>query len=195
MVAASEGRPGPGPKPAAAAAVIETELVALIPRMRRFAYGLSGSLDEGDDLVQEACERAILRIDQWQPGTRLDSWVFRIICNIHLDRLRARKVRFEHLKLVKSVGAIGTDGARDMEARLTLNAVADCLARLPEDQRTVMILVCIEGLSYRDVAETLDVPLGTVTSRMARGRLALKEFVEHAGDVDLPAGGGLAQAS
>ena len=77
--------------------IIHAELVALIPRMRRFATSLAGSLDEGDDLVQAACERAISRIDQWQPGTRLDSWVFRIIRNIHLDRLRARRVRADRL--------------------------------------------------------------------------------------------------
>ncbi len=174
--------------------VIHAELVALIPRMRRFAASLSGSLDEGDDLVQAACERAIARIDQWQPGTRLDSWVFRIIRNIHLDRLRARRVRAEHLRLVKDTDNNGVDGVREMDARLTLKAVSDFLARLPEEQRTVMILVCVEGLSYREVADVLGVPLGTVTSRMARGRFALKDFVERASAESAPAGGSLAKA-
>ena len=163
--------------------------------MRRFAYALSGSLDEGDDLVQAACERAIAKIDQWQPGTRLDSWVFRIVRNIYLDRLRARSVRAEYLKVVSAGEYSRTDGARDMEARLTLRAVAGYLGRLPEEQRTVMILVCVDGLSYREVADVLGVPLGTVTSRMARGRFALKQFVERAGDNELPAGGDLAEAS
>ena len=107
--------------------VVHGDLVALIPRMRRFAYALSGSLDEGDDLVQAACERAIAKIDQWQPGTRLDSWVFRIIRNIYLDRLRARSVRAEYLKVVVTGEYGRTDGAQDMEARLTLRAVAGYL--------------------------------------------------------------------
>ena len=193
---ARAGDDGPKAPPRASADdVIHAELVALIPRMRRFAASLAGSLEEGDDLVQAACERAISRIDQWQPGTRLDSWVFRIIRNIHLDRLRARSVRAEHLRLVKSADGHGVDGVREMDARLTLQAVSAFLARLPEEQRTVMMLVCVEGLSYREVADVLGVPLGTVTSRMARGRFALKEYVDQAGDTEAPAGGRLAEAS
>ena len=70
---------------------IRTELVALLPRLRRFAYGLTGSLDEGDDVVQSACERALTRLDQFQPGTRLDSWMYRIVQTVWIDRRRAQQ--------------------------------------------------------------------------------------------------------
>ena len=156
---------------------IRREMLALLPRLRRFAYGLTGSIDEGDDLVQATCERAISRIDTWEPGTRLDSWMYRIARNVFLNEMRARKVRREHLKLVDPKETVVVDGVRAMESRLTFARVRDLVARLPEEQRTVLLLVCVEGLAYKEVAEVLDLPMGTVTSRLARARLALKEVL------------------
>lgn len=161
-------------------------MLALLPRLRRFAYGLTGSVEEGDDLVQATCERAIRHIDTWQAGTRLDSWMYRIARNQYLNRIRAAKVRGPHLEVADIDRHLHSDGAGAMEAQLTLAAVRGLAARLPEEQRSILMLVCVEGLSYREVADVLDLPIGTVTSRLARARMTLKDALE---DTSVPAPG------
>jgi RNA polymerase sigma-70 factor (ECF subfamily) len=143
---------------------LRAELVGLLPRLRRFAYGLTGSLEDGDDLVQGACERALRRLDQFQPGTRFDSWMYRIVQNLWIDQKRARQVRPE-------AGMEPTD--LELHSRLVLTSVQRAVAALPEEQRTVLLLICVEGLSYKAAAEVLEIPLGTVMSRLARARLAI----------------------
>jgi RNA polymerase sigma-70 factor (ECF subfamily) len=153
-------------------------MLALLPRLRRFACALTGSVEEGEDLVQATCERAIRYIGQWQPGTRLDSWMFQIARNLNLNNIRARKVRGAHLAPVDATEIAGPDPHKAIEADLTLEAVRRFVQRLPEEQRTILLLVCVEGLAYKEVAELLDLPMGTVTSRLARARIALKELIE-----------------
>jgi RNA polymerase sigma-70 factor (ECF subfamily) len=114
----------------------------------------------------------LVRHAQWQPGTRLDSWVFRITHTIWLDELRSRKVRAAEPEEVLERVA-GDDGDRRVEARLTLDAVRRAIARLPEEQRAVLMLVCVEGMSYKEAAESLAIPVGTVMSRLSRGRQSL----------------------
>lgn len=160
---------------------IRREMLALLPRLRRFAYGLTGSIDDGDDLVQATCERAIRHIDTWQPGTRLDSWMYRIARNTYFNALRAKRTRADHLQSVDSSTMNRVDGAGAMEAKLTFAAVRDFIGRLPEEQRSIVLLVCVEGLSYKEVSDILDLPIGTVTSRLARARIALKSFAEGTG--------------
>jgi len=156
---------------------IQAELVALLPRLRRFARGLAGVPDQADDLVQAACERAIARIHQWTPGTRLDSWMFRIIQTIWLDQTRAQRVRTGEGRIDAGSpiveAELSFDGAREMETQLTHDAVRRAMARLPADQRAVVMLVCVEGQSYKEAADTLAVPIGTVMSRLSRARGAL----------------------
>lgn len=152
---------------------IRERMVTVLPRLRRFAYALTGSAEQGDDLVQDACLRALSRIDQWQPGTRLDSWMYRIAQNIWLDRVRANKVRGEVVDVEVAEGIVGSDGRDVAESELTLQAVAAALARLPAEQRAVVALVCVEGASYKEAAEITGVPIGTVMSRLARARRAL----------------------
>ncbi len=156
---------------------IRREMLALLPRLRRFAYGLTGSIDEGDDLVQATCERAVSRIETWEPGSRLDSWMYRIAKNIFLNWRRANRVRAGYLQLIDPDEHGSIDGARAMEAHLTLALVREGIARLPEEQRAVLLLVCVEGLAYKEVSNVLDLPIGTVTSRLARARLSLKALV------------------
>ena len=153
------------------------QLIALLPRLRRFAHGLAKSPDEGDELVQAACIRAIERQDQWQAGTRLDSWLYRIIQTIWLDRLRANRIRrdFAEGEAALERTTLTIDGNRDVEAHLTLRRVRQIIDTLPPDQRAVLLLVGIEGFTYREAAETLDIPVGTVMSRLARARAALSE--------------------
>jgi RNA polymerase sigma-70 factor, ECF subfamily len=155
-----------------------TRMVELMPRLRRFALALTGDLDRGDDLVQEACVRALSRVDQWQPGTRLDSWMYRIAQNIWRDRMRARKVRGEGIGLEAAEAISGTDGRNVVESRLNLAAVAAAMATLPEDQRVLVALVCIDGLSYKEAAEITGAPIGTVMSRLARARRELHARLE-----------------
>jgi RNA polymerase sigma-70 factor (ECF subfamily) len=157
------------------------EMLALLPRLRRFACGLTGSTDEGDDLVQATVERAIRHIDKWQPGTRLDSWMFQIARNLNLNNIRARKVRGGHLAPVPFDDIPGDDGSRIAESRLTVASVRQFVGRLPEEQRTALMLVCVEGLSYREAAQIMDVPVGTVTSRLARARIALRTMIDGTG--------------
>lgn len=157
---------------------VRGEMVALLPRLRRFAIGLTGSVADGDDLVQATYERAIRFIDQWQAGSRLDSWMFRIARNAHLNEIRARGVRSRHLREVVVEDVAVVDGEREMEARLTLANVRRMLTRLPEEQRSALLLVSVEGLSYAETARVLELPIGTVTSRVARARGALKRLVD-----------------
>lgn len=149
------------------------ELIALLPRLRRFAYGLTGSLDEGDDLVQSACERALSRLHQWQPGTRLDSWMYRIVQTTWIDRKRSERRRARPVDIDELKGIAGGDLAQETEARLHLGKVQRFVDALPAEQRAVLLLVTVEGLSYREAAELLDVPIGTIMSRLARARMAL----------------------
>jgi RNA polymerase sigma-70 factor (ECF subfamily) len=158
---------------------LRAELVGLLPRLRRFAYGLTGSLDDGDDLVQGACERALRRLDQFQPGTRLDSWMYRIVQNLWIDQRRARQVRPEAGVAPADLEALSVgDAERELNSRLVLANVQRAVTALPEEQRAVLLLVCVEGQSYKAVADVLEIPLGTVMSRLARARLAVGRALE-----------------
>jgi RNA polymerase sigma-70 factor, ECF subfamily len=153
------------------------QLVAALPRLRRFARGLTGSMVEADDLVQAACERALARRQQFQEGTRFDSWMFRIVQTIWIDQIRARAVRKEEAEVAE--GRLGSDEAmRRVEARLTLDEVRRAVDRLPPEQRAALLLVTVEGLSYREAAEVVQVPVGTIMSRLARARMALQVQLE-----------------
>lgn len=150
------------------------EIAALIPRLRRFAFAICGNRDEGDDLVQTACEKALSRLDQYQPGTRLDSWMFRIVQTSHIDAVRrsARRGETADSDLAEWHSDEGR-AARQNDQRLILAQVRDAIGQLPEEQRAVMALVAIEGYSYREAADILDVPTGTIMSRLARARARL----------------------
>jgi RNA polymerase sigma-70 factor (ECF subfamily) len=164
---------------------IRALIVEFLPRLRRFAYVLTGDLDRSDDLVQETCVHALSRLDQFEPGTRLDSWMFRIAQTRWLDRVRSQKVRGETLGLDAAVDVSLEDGRIVTENRLTLKRVAAGMARLSPDQQVLIALVAVDGLSYKDVSQLLDIPIGTVMSRLARARLKLFEFAEGGSDIPL----------
>ncbi|MGH7094362.1 MAG: RNA polymerase sigma factor [Stellaceae bacterium] len=152
-------------------------LVAALPRLRRFARGLARSASEADDLVQAACERALARKHQFQEGTRFDSWVFRIVQTIWIDQLRARAVRKEDGDIAEE--RLGSyEPVRRIEARLTLTEVRRAVDHLPQDQRAALVLVTVEGLSYKEAAQVVGVPVGTIMSRLARARIALQQQLE-----------------
>ena len=152
---------------------VRSSMIELLPRLRKFALALTGSSDQADDLVQDTCERALARMDQWVPGTRLDSWMYRIAQNIWLDRGRARKVRGEVVNIDDVPNLQGIDGREVTEKRLTLEAVNAGMTRLTDDQRVLIAMVCVDGLSYQEAADVLELPIGTVMSRLARARKTL----------------------
>jgi RNA polymerase sigma-70 factor (ECF subfamily) len=162
---------------------IRARMVAALPRLRRFAYALTGSTEQGDDLVQETCLRALSRVERWQPGTRLDSWMYRIAQNIWLDRMRANKVRGEVVDVDVVEELPGLDVT---ESQLALEEVDAALGLLPSEQRAVIALVCIEGISYKEAAEITGVPIGTIMSRLARARQALHAILDGPASARMP---------
>ena len=155
----------------------QTELVALLPRLRRFAHGLCRDAAEADDLTQMCVERALRSRAQWQPGTRLDSWTYQILRNLWIDtaRSRSRKQKFEAPP--EEAESVGQDPRGQIEASLELQRAMAMMERLPDEQREIVVLIVIEGFGYREVSEMLDLPIGTVSSRLVRGRTALLEML------------------
>ena len=167
---------------APATAGFSEQLVAMLPKLRRFARGLAGTADKADDLVQAACERALARAHQFEEGTRFDSWMFRIVQTIWIDQLRAREVRKENGDAAEE--RLGTDEpVRRLEARLALAEIRLAVENLPPDQRTTLMLVTVEGLSYKQAAEVAGVPVGTIMSRLARARVALQQQLDAGGGI------------
>jgi len=155
-------------------------LTELLPRLRRFGMSLTGSRADADDLVQMACERALSRESQLRTAARLDRWMYAIMRNLWVDELRARQVRRAD-QVEDYEETTFANGVAIAEARITLAAVRRALMQLPEEQRTVLTLVCVDGLSYKEAAQVLAVPVGTVMSRLARGRQELHRKLIHAG--------------
>lgn len=151
----------------------QREMVGLLPRLRRLARAIAREPADADDLVQLTVERALSRADQWTPGTRLDSWMFRIMKNAWIDEARARGRRGQVMAPEEEGLSVGDAGAEAAEIRLQAAEVRREMARLPDEQRLAIALVLVEGLSYREAADILEVPMGTLTSRLVRGRSAL----------------------
>jgi len=151
----------------------ERELLALVPRLRRFAMSLSRDASDADDLCQAALERALRSRAQWEPGTRLDSWMYRIMRNLWIDQGRARTRAAQTFAPPEAGEHVGHAGDRDIEAAVTLGEVGRAMEKLPDEQREAVALVLVEGCAYKDAAEILGIPMGTLTSRLVRGRQAL----------------------
>ncbi len=153
------------------------DLVALLPRLRRFAVTIARSRDDADDLVQNACERAIQRFAQWQHGTRLDSWLFTMMRNIWISELRSRRVRLGQ-------GHIDAADADELSTPVAApdhlygNQLVAMVMSLPAGLSACLLLVSVEGHSYQEAADILDIPIGTVMSRMSRARSMMKELLD-----------------
>lgn len=156
---------------------VREQIVVLLPRLRRFCMALTGSMEAGDDLAQSAIERALGRLDQWQQGTRLDSWMFKIAQNINIDAARSRKRSGTQVDVEALDSVTGDDGRAILEARSSLECAQTAMAALPEEQRTLMALIVLDGQSYKEAAELLDIPIGTVMSRIARARATISKAV------------------
>jgi RNA polymerase sigma-70 factor (ECF subfamily) len=153
---------------------LEQDIAALLPRLRRFARSLTFHREDADDVVQIAVERALARSEQWEAGTRLDSWMFRIVKNAWIDEVRSR-VRRDQLFVPEEAGEhVGDDHAEAQQQRM---AIDKAVSLLSEDHRMVIGLVLVDGLPYKEAAEVLEIPMGTLTSRLARAREALQELL------------------
>jgi RNA polymerase sigma factor (sigma-70 family) len=152
-------------------------LAELLPRLRRFAHALARSPTDADDLVQGSIERALRSRSQWQPGTRLDSWMYRITRNLWIDTVRSRRRREDLHAPLEEAELIRDDPRDAIEAAIDLEKAMAAMQRLPEEQREVVALILIEGFGYRESSEILGLPIGTVSSRLVRGRNALLQMM------------------
>jgi len=158
----------------------ERDLLAILPRLRRFAASLSHDRADGDDLCQAALEKGLRARDQWQPGTRLDSWMYRIMRNLWIDEGRARQRAARTFAPEEAGADVGYAGDKAVEQAMTLSDIDRAMQALPPEQREAIALVLVEGLSYKEAAAILNIPMGTLTSRLVRGRGALIELLGEA---------------
>jgi RNA polymerase sigma-70 factor (ECF subfamily) len=161
---------------------LRREIVTLIPRLRRFGLTLTGNLHDSDDLVQGAIERALKKLDSWQRGTRLDSWLFRITQNLWIDQCRANQRRDTSASIDDLPELSSEDGRQTTENELMVRKVEIAITALPEEQRSLVGLVLVEGLSYKEAAAIVDIPIGTVMSRVARARKTLAQQLQPGGE-------------
>ena len=159
---------------------LRDRIIELLPRLRRFARSLARNAQDADDLVQITAERALARADQFRPGHSVAGWLFGILRNAWIDEGRSRRRRETLLEPEALAERVGDPAAGSDPELLCLQ---NALARLPEDQRLAVALVLVEGLSYKEAAAIMNVPVGTLTSRLARGREALQSMLSE------PAGG------
>jgi RNA polymerase sigma-70 factor (ECF subfamily) len=157
--------------------ISRSELLSHIPGLRRYARALVRDPDRADDLVQDCLERALGKGHLWQPrpgGQGLRAWLLTIMHNLHIDQARRRTSMPPEVPLEAS-GPLA-EPARQSD-RIALGELAAALDRLPDDQREVLLLVGLEGMSYRDAATVMAVPMGTVMSRLARARERLRTML------------------
>lgn len=165
-------------KEGAGLAGFEADLLALLPRLRRFARALARDPADADDLCQLALEKALVGRGSWQPGTRMDSWMYRIMRNAWIDTVRSRSRAAQTFVAEEAGAMVGDDGGT--EAGALRRDIDAALHALPDEQREAVALVLVEGLAYREAAEVLDIPMGTLTSRLVRGRQALMAMLGEA---------------
>jgi RNA polymerase sigma-70 factor (ECF subfamily) len=161
--------------------VIIAELPALLPRLWRYGLVLSRDHATAEDLVQATCVRALERSSQFVVGTRLDRWLISILRSIWINQLRAQKIRAGH-GLIDAEEALVIEGAEQIETNIFAAQVFRQVQMLPEAQRETVFLVYVEGLTYQEAASVLNVPPGTIMSRLAAARLRLRNLQEQAGE-------------
>lgn len=157
---------------------VRRRIIAFLPRLRRFCRGLTGGDPvSGDDLLQATVERALVRIELWQPGTSLENWIFKMASNLHIDQVRKERTRGIVVDIDEASELPGDDALERLEFRSELDAVRSGFAAMSADLRQVMTTVVLDGQSYKDAAESLGVPIGTVMSRLSRARQFLDAHV------------------
>lgn len=152
-----------------------------IAALRRYARALLGDRIEAEDLVQDCLARALSRAHLWRPGSDLRAWLFTILHNIHVNNVRSRHARLASVDAGDGRSWSGMSAPPDQDTRLELRDLERALDRIPEEQRQVLLLVGMEGMSYDEAARIVGVPIGTIMSRVARGREALRRYMMHPG--------------
>ena len=147
-----------------------------IPRLRRYARALTRNRDRADDLVQDALSRALEKEQFWQPGTNLGAWLFTIMHNQNVNNVR-RDVRVSAMVDIELISTT-LPATTDPSASRKMVELDRALARLPLGQRQVILLVGLEGMSYEETSRILGIPVGTVRSRLSRGRDTLRELLD-----------------
>jgi RNA polymerase sigma-70 factor, ECF subfamily len=147
-----------------------------IPRLRRYARALTRNTLMADDLVQDCLVRALAKSHLWQEGSDLRAWLFTILHNQYVNQVRRAAHEGNSVPIDKTDFPLSC--AADQEARLELRDLDRALAQLPDEQRTVVLLTGLEGMRYEAVAELIGVPVGTVRSRLSRGREALRQLMQ-----------------
>jgi RNA polymerase sigma-70 factor (ECF subfamily) len=155
---------------------IGAQLTAMLPRLRRFALTLCRSRELADDLVQSACERALATHAGPAAETPFDAWMFCILRNLWIDNRRRQRKEGLAVDIEEYDDVLESRGTVEVDARVDLDRVRRAIERLPDEQREVLLLVCVEELSYKDAAVAIGAPIGTIMSRLSRARLKLAEI-------------------
>jgi RNA polymerase sigma-70 factor (ECF subfamily) len=166
------------------------ELIALLPRLRRYARALTGDRASADDLVQDTLERAWARYRQWQPGTNLRAWLFSIMHNRRIDVLRGDRLVPVDDPAERQDEHRAQTGAADLLGDIEPIDLERAFGRLPVEHREILLLVAVEQQSYAEAAATLAVPIGTVMSRLSRARQRLRAELGEPGERGAPRRGG-----
>jgi len=153
------------------------EIEALIPRLRRFARALTGSREAADDLTQDTLERAWAKRELWQAGTNLRAWLFAVMHSVFVNGTRRWRPT-ESLDALASGAPERADDGASVETAIAVRELGEALLRLPDEQRQIVLLVGLEQFSYAEAADVLKVPIGTVMSRLARGRERLRQLLD-----------------
>jgi RNA polymerase sigma-70 factor, ECF subfamily len=154
---------------------LQRQIEALIPRLRRYARALVRDSVTADDLVQDCLTRALRKIHLWQEGTDLRAWLFTILHNQHISLARRAARERNHLELKRDYLELALSSAQT--ARLDLHDLDRAITKLPDEQRAVLLLIGLEGMQYDEVATVLNLPVGTVRSRLSRGRKTLRILI------------------
>ena len=160
--------------------MLQPALADHIAALRRYARALLGDRIEAEDLVQDCLTRALSRAHLWRPGSDLRAWLFTILHNIHVNNVRSRHIQVPVDDSAFTRIRRGLTAPPDQDVRLELRDLARALERIPEEQRQVLLLVGMEGMSYEEAARVVGVPIGTIMSRVARGREALRRHMSAA---------------
>lgn len=159
---------------------MDARIAAVIPRLHRFAWALTGSRTDADDITQATLERALAHRSRLTAETRLEAWTIRVARNLWLDQLRRRRVR----EAAIDPALLGGPAEGDAHQRLEAGEALRALRTLPPGQREVAALVLVEGYSYQEAADVLQAPIGTIMSRLARARMALADLLLGPGDAE-----------
>lgn len=151
---------------------VRAELIAMLPRLQRFARSLTRSRPAAEDLVQTTCVKALANASSWAPGTRFDAWAYQIMRNQWIDSVRKSKGEGATEPLDEGQEIAGS-GEQQIIAHVELGFLQRVIEDLPVEQKEVLLLVCVDDLSYADAAEIVGVPVGTIMSRLARARRQL----------------------